>query len=201
MAGSGGVTVNSGTLRLPAGVSLDKPLTLNSGAIVEGDDIGNANLLGTTTIGMNANVSLMGDLTLVAPPTISLAARGATVQISDGAAHIILPFANNYAGGWVVNDGTLHIQNASVLGTGTSAVIVNDGALIINGVTLNRGVTLNDGAVLSGYGTVNGDVNVASGSAVTLGGARLHARGRPQWRRRWFHDRCSNEQYRSSEPE
>jgi fibronectin-binding autotransporter adhesin len=94
---------------------------------------------------------------------------GSSITVS-GSGTVSLPFANNYSGTWAVNSGTLHIGNATALGSGTTPVVINSGALEIAGATLNRPLTLNNGATLRGIGTSgsNGIATVAAGAAITL---------------------------------
>ena len=97
------------------------------------------------------------------------------MTLITGSGTVSLPNANTYAGDWEISGGALSVLNANSLGTGTSAVVVDNGGVLqlTNGVSLSRNVTLQNGATLrsSNAGTMNGVVSVASGAAVTLGGS------------------------------
>src|SRR5262249_7283363 len=96
-----------------------------------------------------------------------------TTTAVSGPGKVILPFANDYAGAWQINAGTLSIGSSASLGTDTSAIVVNgSGTLEIGNATFDRALTLNSGAKLIGTGTTagsNGTATIPSGALVTIG--------------------------------
>ena len=86
---------------------------------------------------------------------------------------MILATANDYAGDWRIDGGTLRLNDAAGLGSGTSAIVVNStlfGILELPGVTLNRAVTLRNNSTLTAENgaTTTAPVSVDSAAAVTL---------------------------------
>src|SRR5207249_1637955 len=72
---------------------------------------------------------------------------GSTTHVT-GSGEVILPNANTYAGGWMIDSGTLQVQHANALGTGTSAVSVDGTLQIHGGVVLTRDIAMNTGSTL-----------------------------------------------------
>ena len=171
-AGSGEVDVFTGGVLEIDGVTLNKPVVLLASTL---RGVGTASSVGVNNVQPGFAVTLAtgtstNDSLTVGNATNDLTGgSGSSITVS-GSGKVSLPFANNYSGDWAVSSGTLHIGNATALGSGTAAVVVNSGTLEIAGTTLNRPLTLNNGATLRGTGTSgsNGIVTVAAGAAITL---------------------------------
>jgi fibronectin-binding autotransporter adhesin len=174
--GSGNITVsNSGDLELAAAVAANQTLAFNDSATLRTLS-GSSSYTGTISVGAAASVVLSsgtGSNTLTIGNAINdfTGGSGATASIvGDTTGAVVLPFANNYAGNWSVNTGTLRIGNASALGSGAAAVTVNTAALELSGVTLARGVTLNNSSTLRAIGTAAsvGINTIASSASVAI---------------------------------
>ena len=171
-AGSGEVDIFTGGVLEIAGVTLNKPVVLLASTL---RGVGTASSVGVNNVQPGFAVTspparVTSDSLTVGNATNDLTGgSGSSISVS-GSGTVSLLFANNYSGDWAVSSGTLHIGNATALGSGTSAVVINSGALEIAGATLNRALTLNNGATLRGTGTSgsNGIATVAAGAAITL---------------------------------
>jgi hypothetical protein len=76
---------------------------------------------------------------------------------------------NAYSGGTIVSAGTLVVAKGVSSGTGTGAVNVNGGTLLVNGAVGTAAVTVNSGGTLGGSGTIAGAVATASGGNLAPG--------------------------------
>jgi fibronectin-binding autotransporter adhesin len=171
-AGSGEVDVFTGGVLEIAGVTLNKPVVLLTSTlrgVGTASSVGVNNVQPSSTVTLATGASSSDSLTVGNSANHLTGGSGSSITVS-GSGTVLLPLANNYSGDWAVSSGTLHIGNATALGSGTSAVVVNGGALEIAGATLNRPLTLNNGTTLRGTGTSgsNGIVTVATGAAITL---------------------------------
>src|SRR5204863_9035048 len=114
-------------------------------------------------LAMNTGASALDTLTL----NNYTGGSGSTTHIGGT---IKLAAANSYSGDWAVDGGTLGVQHASALGTGVSAVTINNGGTLqLEGVSISRNAALNDNGTLKGVGTAafSGTVT-AAGSAPNL---------------------------------
>ena len=199
---TGATTVQQGTVRLDHGqalgsgqinlglnsflelnnVTVDQPATLTSSGTIRGRGA-NATYAGTITVGAGhiAVIGAPGADTLTignAANDLTGGANDALIFVAAGSGTTRLPFANNYAGGWQVNGGTLHVGHSTALGTGTTPVrLVNNGNILelANGVTLDRDVAMEKNSAILGVGTtaVTGTITVGAGAQVTFGGFAL----------------------------
>ena len=170
--GSGEVDIFTGGVLEIAGVTLNKPVVLLASTL---RGVGTASSVGVNNVQPGFAVTLAtgasSDVLTIGNATNHLTGGGSGAAISvSGSGTVSLPFANNYSGDWAVSSGVLHIGNAAALGSGTTAVVINSGALEIAGATLNRSLTLNNGSMLRGTGTSGsiGIATVAAGAAITL---------------------------------
>ena len=128
-------TVNSGgTLQIGA-ISLDRPITLNSGAVLQGV-ASNSVSNGIHTISNAASTTVtLNTLTSTDVLAIGNAANDLTGGASDtvitvnGTGAVRLNLASNYAGTWELDAGTLQLAVAGALGTNTGTTTLNGGAL------------------------------------------------------------------------
>jgi len=103
-------------------------------------------LEGDGVVGLGANNLAIGSNNLSA--TFSGVIRGAGSLTKIGTGKLTLARSNKYAGGTVVNEGVLLINNKRASGTGTRAVQVNAGTL--------GGIGIIGGAVTVGTGSGSG---------------------------------------------
>ncbi len=178
--GSGTISVNSnGRLEL-AGGSIAVPINLGTTGTLTGSfSVATTYTGGPITVAAASTVNLRSfgasaPLTLgSATPNVYTGGAGATTVIDGFGGKVILATANDYAGDWRIDGGTLRLNNAAGLGSGTSAIVVNGtnfGNLELPGVTLGRAVTLNNNGTLIADNGANttAPISVASGAAVTL---------------------------------
>ena len=107
--------------------------------------------------------SVSGPLTLN-PTTANASVAGITGNLTtltkNGTGTLTLTAASTYAGGTVINTGTLALGSSATLAS-TNILVSTNGTLDVSG--LGSALTLASGQVLRGYGTVNGSVDGASG--------------------------------------
>ncbi len=158
------VVINSAALEI-ASATLNRPLTLNNGAILRGTATASSN--GTTTVAAGAAVTLATGATTSDTFSIGNAANdltggsgNSTITVS-GLGKVVMVQNSNYTGNWTVSSGTLAV-NGSITGA----------------------VAVNNGATLAGVGSVGGLATVASGGtlspgnspgAITLGSLTLNS--------------------------
>ena len=94
----------------------------------------------------------------------------ATSLVKSGAGAWSLTNTNNkYSGSVSINSGTLSVNGAGTLGTGTTLAVNSTGTLSVNtGGVVGRNVSVNAGGKLAGVGTVLGSVTVAGTGAINL---------------------------------
>jgi autotransporter-associated beta strand protein len=171
-----GGTANGGTLEV-FDATLARGVNMFSGSTLRG--FGTAAVTGTVAFNGFGAVTLFTDdaadtLTIgdAANDYTSTSVGSPFKTVVAGSGTVALPFANNYAGDWQVDSGTLRVGNAASLGTATSAVVVNGAAALeIAGAALDRPVTLNGTSTLRGTGAAAaavGVVTVAPGAQVSL---------------------------------
>ncbi len=178
--GSGTITINStGTLEV-ANSSIGSGIVLNGGGVFRGTGAG-ATWGSSMTIANAATVNIQapapGDVFTVGTVTNGIAGgTGSTINVTGnlgtGGGVTIFQTANTYAGGWNVTDNTLRVGNASALGSGTSAVVLNNNATLeLTNITLDRAITMNNGSTLRGTGAAaaaNGTATIAAGAVIAL---------------------------------
>jgi autotransporter-associated beta strand protein len=129
------------------------------------------------TITVNDNVNSANDYAKISGVISSSNSSGALIKDGDGL--LVLSNANTYTGSTTVNDGTLSLQNASALGSGSAATTVNSGGTLqLDGVSVARSGTLTlngDGNGSGALRSVNG-ANTYTGN-ITLGSAATIASG------------------------
>ena len=133
--------------------------------------------LGTAarTITVNDNANSANDYA-----KISGVISGTGGLIKNGGGLLVLSNANTFTGSTTVSDGTLSLQNATALGSGSAGTTVNSGGTLeLNGVSMtNNGTLTLNGAGDNGSGalrSVNG-ANTYTGN-ITLGSAATIASG------------------------
>jgi fibronectin-binding autotransporter adhesin len=138
-AASANLVLDSGTLRYLGGtISTDRGATLNAG----GGTIGVTNAASTLTV--SGTLTGAGSLTKTGPGTLILSA------------------GDNYAGGTVISNGVLQINNATGAGTGN---ITNVGATL----RFNSALTVNN--VLDFEGACKLEISGVGGGNIALRGA------------------------------
>ncbi|MDQ0586279.1 autotransporter outer membrane beta-barrel domain-containing protein [Variovorax paradoxus] len=161
------------------------PWVIKAGALAISDDAS----LGDTAGGLalaGGTLAALGNVTLARAVHIA-AAQGvldvsdrATLQgvvdgpgalVKSGTGTLALTAANSYAGGTVVNAGTLKIDNTTGSATGSGAVQVNSGGTLGGGGTISGAVTVVDGGTLAAGnspGTLNtGALSLSGGSILS----------------------------------
>lgn len=186
----GGYVVNGGTLRSLSSIgSGTSPIVVNNGGTYRADFTSrpvNLNNGGTfrsgnstapvITVAASANVTLgtmlSSEMMQISGSGKLLGGSGATINVA-GPGAVLITGSNSYAGGWNVTAGALRTSGAfQSLGTGSSAVAVNGGALELSSVAFTRDISLVSGAVRASGGDVylNGVTTVAPGANVALAG-------------------------------
>jgi autotransporter-associated beta strand protein len=164
---TGKATVNGGTLSIGTGSQLGTApgafvadqLTLNGGALqVTTSGSINANR-GTTLGGTGGTFDIPGGVSFTNTPAIT--GGGSLTKIGGG--DLVLSSAHTYAGGTVISNGTLMINNVTALGSGTvtlaGGVLQSLGSLdaVANNLTLTADSTIRGGNVAPRFnGTLSG---------------------------------------------
>jgi autotransporter-associated beta strand protein len=192
---SGGTTLNAGTLNINNASALGTgtfTIAGGSNAIIDNTtgsaitlstnnaQVWNGNFTFTGTRSLNLGT---GAVTLGASRTVTVNANNLTVGgvisgsgfglTKAGNGTLTLGGANTYSSGTTINAGTLNINNASALGTGTFTISGGSNAIIDN--TTGGAITLsaNNAQVWNGNFTFTGtqSLNLGTG-AVALGASR-----------------------------
>jgi len=100
---------------------------------------------------------------------LDLGVIGAGGLTKSGAGGLALTSASTYAGPTLVSAGTLVLTNAGSIDSSTNITLSAGTALDLSALA-NPTLTLTSGRGLSGSGTVVGNVTMASGSTLTVGG-------------------------------
>jgi outer membrane autotransporter protein len=175
---SGATYVQGGTLRAGAAnaLSANSAFVVDGGGVLDlngfGQTIGSLAGAGAVTLS-NAQLVAGGDNSdTVFSGTIS---GGSGSLVKAGTGTMWLSGSNTYGGGTIVDAGVLGIQNTAALGAG--AVTVNNGRLRVDadGILSNDLRFTGTGAGLSAMAgrsiRLTGDIDLASGGAVTFGSA------------------------------
>ncbi|OLI96098.1 autotransporter-associated beta strand repeat-containing protein [Xanthomonas oryzae] len=189
--------LDTGTLVLSGSNTYTGGTALGGGSLV----LGNAQALGTGTLTTAAGttldtnqaltvgntVVLDGALTLPGSNDLALtgAISGAGSLIKNGTSTLTLSGNNSYAGGTVLNDGTLAVAGDTALGSGTlsvngDSVLSNPVAAALgNAVTLGAALTVDNPADLTLAGNISGSgalIKTNTGT-LTLGGSNTYSGG------------------------
>jgi fibronectin-binding autotransporter adhesin len=167
--GTGGIFELGGGLNFVTNVNLQP----NGGLRASG---GQGIFGGTVNVSPSTTVNLFGGT--IGTDTLRFGNAGPntytngtnTTSIVQGPGTVYFLNSNDYAGHWQINSGTLKVGNANSLGSGTSAVVINNtGTLLLDSVTFSRNVQLNNGANLAFTGGQSfGTHTIASGALVGL---------------------------------
>ncbi len=152
---SGGTVINAGTLSI--GVYTNLPavgaFTLNGGVLqITGTIITNLNCYAGNWGTLNGGFDVADPGNTVTITNVS----GTSTLVKYGAGTLLLPNANAYSGGTVVNAGTLLVKSTTGNGTGTGDITV-DGTGVL---------TVNGGKIVST--TSSTTVGLSSGSQATM---------------------------------
>lgn len=166
VAGTTGTIINNGTISVGAAVGIggglffggDQLTAINNGTI--GQLNGAADGTGV------ANVRLLTN-------SGAIRTGGVAVEVGSG---------NNFAGGTVVNDGTIQSVNNIAIrsaesGFSTTSVVTNLAGGTITGAAGQSAIGLKDGASVENAGTINGDVNLAFESNFASRGSSFFSNG------------------------
>ncbi|WP_207910680.1 beta strand repeat-containing protein [Chthoniobacter flavus] len=191
--GSGTTTLNTITMEA---VNNDRVVTVGAGNTLALGQTGGIQLItgsrsltigapgnaGTLTAGTAANAELFLSNfdslnTITINSVIANNSVGAVNVVVNGLGTTILTVANTYTGTTTISSGLLEIENASGLGTGSTAISVGPGGALAlgNGITLSRNISLtgtgvgNLGALrsMSGDNTYNGVITVTGATSIT----------------------------------
>src|SRR5439155_291369 len=192
---SGGTTINAGTLNINNASALGTgTFTIaGSGNAIIDNTTGSAITLSTnnaqvwngdfTFTGTQSLNLGTGGVTLGASRTVTVNARSEERRVGNkcrgfsltkaGAGTLTLAGANTYSGGTTINAGTLNINNASALGTGTFTIAARSNAIIDNTSGIAITLSTNNAQVWNGNFTFTGtqSLNLGTGG-VTLGASR-----------------------------
>src|SRR4029077_17403213 len=174
--------LNGGTLSYTgAAVSTDRLFSVGtSGGTIDASGSGAVNFTNTGSMGLNSQTGTR-TLTLTGTNTGSntLAAivgdnTGATSLVKNGAGTWSLTGTNTYSGGTTINAGTLNINNASALGTGTFTIAGGSNAIIDNTTASPITLSTNNAQAWNGDFTFTGTKNLNLGTgAVTMNASRI----------------------------
>ncbi len=128
-------TVNTGGILEIGAISLDRPMTLNSGSLLRGvaataasNGIHTISNAASTAVTMNTLTS--ADVLTIGNATNDLTGGAADTLITvNGPGAVRLGAASNYAGLWQLDAGTLQLAVAGALGGNTGSTTLNGGAL------------------------------------------------------------------------
>jgi len=141
----GSVTTGAGTLTVAGTVS-----SLSS--MVSGTISGNLNLNAGTRTFTVADGGAADDLAISA-----LVSNGGLMKDGPGLLLLSRSAGNGYAGGTIIEDGTLRVSNTSGSATGTNTVVVNSGGTLAGAGIVTGAVSINSGGALApgaGIGTL-----------------------------------------------
>jgi len=151
-------------------------VTVN-GILMSGNTAGGATISGGTGIKAASAAELVirtdgaNDALTISTPIL---ANGANALTKSGAGTLALSAANTYTGSTYLDAGTLNINNAAALGTGTFVInggtIDNTSGAAITTSTNNNAQTWNNDFAFTGLAGGTHDLNMGTG-AVTLGTA------------------------------
>src|SRR5207244_3459719 len=116
------IPVGSGGTFIVDQFSLSRTLNLNDGSALRGSGA-SPQTTGLLNVAAGANIR-MGTLassdvlTITGPSNRLNGGAGGTITV-DGPGVVALAAPSSYAGAWIVAGGTLRVQNASALGSGT----------------------------------------------------------------------------------
>jgi fibronectin-binding autotransporter adhesin len=156
------LVIDGGTLRYTgAGATSDRAITIGAGgATIDASGTG-ALVLSNSPGFVLSGTDLPRTLTLagtspgdnILAPTITNAGTGVTSLVKAGSGTWILPNANTYTGGTVINGGTLKAGNTSGSATGPGPVTVNANGALGGGGSVTGAVTINPGGkIIPGAG-------------------------------------------------
>ena len=174
-AGSGTLVLGANRLQVDNGAQLAQPISVAGGSLV--NSAGSATLAGASRLTLLGNTTLVvagGGTGWLVDGVIEQAGGSRALVIDAGAASVTLSSASSYSGGTTVQSGALVLSGAAARpGTGTLAVgnnrlVLNDGALLAQAVTLGAGTLDNS----SGIGTLG-----RSASLTLQGDATLRSSG------------------------
>jgi len=202
---SGSIDLMAGRLVLAVtstSMSANSTLNISGGTRIESNTTssrnirGNATLTGTVSLGNATNtgtinfndtaksLTLLGNSTIEAISAVSMShdVAGAYSLTKTGSGILLMSSAKTFSGGFILNNGTVHLALSNALGTGT--VTLNSGTIassstasrsLTNAFQLGGNILLGDatntGAVtFSGSGTLVADSSLDTVSAVTLSG-------------------------------
>lgn len=177
--GTGGITVASGILEIPAGGGTANFVTLQSNGTLRNGTTGQvAQKSGSVSVNANgstvflnsgdsaSNVLLVGN----GNNDEYIGGTGAKTVVSGIGIVTLNSPTNSYAGDWQIDSGTLAVSGGSALGTATTPVVVNNSGTLLLGGNNSRNVNLNSGSTLA-FESVpqsNGVHTIASAANVTF---------------------------------
>ena len=147
-------------------------MVLNSGATFRA--INQAEFAGPVTL--QSGVGTIAANTAGAQFILDAAVGGAGGLTKNGAGALALTSASTYAGPTLVSGGTLVLTNAGSIDSSTNITVSAGAAIDLSALTPPT-LTLTAGRGLSGSGTVIGNVTMASGSTLTVGGPGTNTLG------------------------
>jgi len=157
--GTGGLTVNSGTLDLH-GNSVSVGAFGGAGGSVTSSVSGTSRLTTGVASGSSTYAGVIANGT------------GIVALTKSGAGTLALSASNSYGGGTIVNCGTLNVNADQALGAAAGSVTVNDGATLQTSGSFafnsSRNVILSGSATIDTQGNTNTISGIVSGSTATL---------------------------------
>jgi autotransporter-associated beta strand protein len=143
---TGVIISGNGTMALESTNSYVNATTINSGATLILTNNGQFGTNGSYAAAINLNGTLVFESLNVTQYLSGLISGTGVVKVGSPTATLILPRANTYSGGTVVNQGTLLVTNTSGSATGSGTVTVNNLGNLGGHGSIAGGVTFNTGA-------------------------------------------------------
>jgi fibronectin-binding autotransporter adhesin len=163
--GSGALTVDGSTTLTAsaAGLSLSNAVTAAGSFTLGGSNA--LTFVGAVTLTGSRTVTVSSGMTGTFAGGVLESPTGQTLT-KAGSGTLVLPVADNYSGGTVLNGGTLTVGAAGSLGTGS--LTLTSGVLTATG----SAVTLSNNVTLAGNVSLGGTVNINFAGVWTLTGNR-----------------------------
>ncbi|RDS78904.1 hypothetical protein DWU98_20505 [Dyella monticola] len=154
IAGSGGVTLSGGTQVFAGANTYSGATTITSGTLQLGNGGTGGSLAGNVVDNGKLAFDRSDDIVFAG----AISGSGSVQQLSSG--NLTLSGVNTYTGGTSIEQGTLALNNASAIGSGTLAMAAGTTLHATGGFTLANAITLSG----------DPDVDVDAGLTTTLAG-------------------------------
>ncbi len=149
----------------------NKVVVLKDGATIRGINL--AEFAGPVTLESGVAIALAGT---GAKLILDSAVGGAGGLIKNGGGSLTLASASTYTGPTLVSQGAIVLINSGSIDSSTN-ITLGAGAILDLSALASPALTVTSGRGLGGSGTVVGDVTMATGSTLTVGGTGTNSLG------------------------